>query len=362
MSKPEERAITGKNYFAWNYEEQTHIKHKVLGAYVKIWISKLGAYNNTIFFDCHGGCGAYINKNNIINYGSTIIAKNIANEVNQNRKYKTCFFYCEKEKNIFDNFKKVIYDCGISKINMYNDDFENMITKPEIIKYYNTYPTLFFVDPFGYNLDIVKLSDLMKGHGNEIIINFMFDFINRFISFKDVEDCYNKFFGSAEWKNAEKMIGNERESFLVKLFKDKIKEITKAKYAFAYRLCYPDKKQTYYYLIHLTNHIDGISLMKSSFTAINNGKVEYLGKRANNYTLFDMESYKLNEATNFLLKKYQGKTVSFNNILEEIVEDTAYVDKELRNTIKDMEKNDKVTIKRITSKRSGINGFDEITF
>lgn len=245
---------------------------------------------------------------------------------------------------------------------MYNDTFENVIAKPEIKNCYNKYPTLFFVDPFGYNLNLETLSNLLNGHGNEIVINFMFDFINRFISFKGVEDCYNKFFGSDEWKKAEKMTGNERESFLVKLFKDKIKEITKAKYAFAYRLCYPDKNQTYYYLIHLTNHIDGISLMKSSFTAINNGKVEYLGRRANNYTLFDMESYKLSEASSFLFNKYKGKTKSFNNILEEIVEDTAYTDKELRKTLKDSEDKNQISINRITSKRTGISQLDEISF
>lgn len=343
MSKPKEIAIKNKDYFAWEYEEQTKIKHKVLGSYAKIWISKLGLYNNTLFFDCHGGCGVYVDNDGTINDGSSIIVKKIADEVNENRKYKTGFFYCEKEKGIFDNFKKVVNDYGISKIKMFNDTFENVIAKPEIKNYYNKYPTLFFVDPFGYNLNLETLSNLLYGHGNEIVINFMFDFINRFISFKGVEDCYNKFFGSTEWKNAGKMAGNERESYLVKIFKDKIKEVTKAKYAFAYRLCYPDKNQTYYYLIHLTNHIDGILLMKSSFTAINNGKVEYLGKRANNYTLFDMESYKMDEATSFLLNKYKGETKSFDNILEEIIEDTAYIDKDLRKTIKDMESNGKVS-------------------
>ena len=58
MSKPKEVPINGKNYFAWPYEEQTKVKHDVLRAYSRIWISKLGYRSNTLFFDCHGGCGA----------------------------------------------------------------------------------------------------------------------------------------------------------------------------------------------------------------------------------------------------------------------------------------------------------------
>ena len=42
MSKPKKIAIDGKSYFGWQYEEQTKIKHQVLGAYAKVWISKLG--------------------------------------------------------------------------------------------------------------------------------------------------------------------------------------------------------------------------------------------------------------------------------------------------------------------------------
>ena len=62
MSKPKEIQIPGKDYFAWQYEEQTKVKHRVLGSYVKIWLSNLGYKSNTIFFDCQGGCGANIDE------------------------------------------------------------------------------------------------------------------------------------------------------------------------------------------------------------------------------------------------------------------------------------------------------------
>ncbi len=60
MSKPKSIFIPNKDYFAWEYEEQTRVKHRVLQTYGKIWISKLGAFYDTLFVDCHGGCGAYL--------------------------------------------------------------------------------------------------------------------------------------------------------------------------------------------------------------------------------------------------------------------------------------------------------------
>lgn len=86
MSKPKNIPIEGKDYFGWHYEEQTKIKHRVLGAYAKIWISKLGKYNETMFFDCHGGCGAYIDENtNQVTYGSSLLVEEVAHSVNSKR-------------------------------------------------------------------------------------------------------------------------------------------------------------------------------------------------------------------------------------------------------------------------------------
>lgn len=359
MSKPKKIAIKGKPYYGWKYEEQTKIKHQVLGAYSKVWISKLGYKTNTLFFDCHGGCGAYINSDETIQFGSSVIVKNIANDINEKRSTKTGVFYCETEKDVFDNFNKIKDELGL-KIITYNKAFEEVITDDKIISYYKSYPTLFFVDPFGYNFDINILSGLMDTFGNEIIINFMFDFINRFTSVANLEDAYTSFFGSDKWKLANNMSGNEREQYLVNLFKDKVKEITKAKYVFAYRLCYPDKNQTYYYLIHATNHIDGITLMKDSFASINNGRVQYLGKNNQSMTFFDLAFFKADDIYNNCLKKYKNLDVTFEKLWEEIVEDTAYTNKDLATSIQELVKNNIVSVTRVSSKRGNYKEKDII--
>ena len=351
MSKPKEVPINGKNYFAWPYEEQTKVKHDVLRAYSRIWISKLGYRSNTLFFDCHGGCGAYIDDNECVSFGSSLIVKEVGDGVNRTRKTKSGIYYCEIDKKYYENYIEVLKDAGNPRIICYNNSFEAIIKKPTISKLYNQYPSLFLVDPFGYNFAVADLSGLMNSFGNEIIINFMFDFINRFIAKPELESTLNKFFGSEEWITARELSGQEREAFLVDVFKRKIKEITGAEYVFAYRLCYPYKDQTYYYLIHATNHIDGITLMKDAFASVNNGRVQYLGKKKNAYSFFELSTFKANELYNSFLEKHRGQTLSVRSFWREIVEDTAFTQKDLSNAIKELEMDNKVKVTRVSSKR-----------
>lgn len=364
MSKPKEISIQNKGYFAWPYEEQTQIKHKVLGLYYKIYASKLGVNSDILFVDCHGGCGAYINKDSLVSYGSSVIVNDVCTSVFLKRKTKSFIIICERDRHNYDNLNKVISELKINNIKTYNNDYNSVLTQPRLCSFYKKHPTLFFIDPFGYyDTPMANMSDLMSSFGNEILINFMFDFLNRGISVSSVDEAQlTSFFGSAEWKKARLKSGTERESFLVNLYKERLKATTNAKFVFAYRLCYPTKNQTYYYLIHATNHIDGINNMKNSFASINNGRVEYLGRKNNDISLFDMDSFKQEELSCFLKEKFNGESITFDELLESIVEDTATIEKDLRSTVKTMEQNGSVFIQRISSAKTGLKGKDKIIF
>lgn len=363
MSKPKEIPIEDKNYFAWPYEEQTQIKHKVLGAYYKVYASKLGAKGNTLFVDCHGGCGAYIIDDSTISYGSSILVDAVSRPIFNSRDTHNSIVVCEQEKTNFDNLAKIIKLAGVENIKLFNEDYNVVLKGKSIISAYTANATLFFVDPFGYyNTPMANMSNLIRSFGNELLINFMFDFLNRGIGVSSIDEGQlTSFFGCDKWKEAKTKTGLDRESFLIDLYKNNLKQTTGAKYVFAYRLCYPDRYQTYYYLIHATNHIAGITLMKDCFASINNGRVEYLGKRNDEISLFDMDYYKQDELENLLKSKYSHKTISFESIWCDIVEDTATLEKELRSTLKEMEAKNIVTINRIESKRTGLKGKDEIT-
>lgn len=238
MSKPAQIPIEGKDYFAWKYEEQTQIKHKVLAYYWHIWVGKLGKSSDTLFMDCHGGCGAYINNDGIISYGSSIQADKVATEINQNRKHSNYICVCEKDLQNYKNLQAVWADQFCSKrCRIKNCDFNEALKEPKLKAFYSTHPTFFLIDPFGYDLKMKNMAQLMRSYGSEIIINFMFDHLNRFLSIEGLDNQRDEYFGSHQWTEAMTLTGENREIFLVDLYKRKLKETTGAKFVFAYRLC-----------------------------------------------------------------------------------------------------------------------------
>lgn len=358
MSKPKKLWVDGKDFFHWKYEQQTEMKHKVVAEYFRVWATKLGQYSTPIFFDCFGGCGAYLDDLGVTRYGSPFLMAKEAQKLNSSLGRNIEIYATEPDKDNFENLKKVADSLKGSLAVMPtlgNMTFEQLMgyrwTRD---KYQDEYtPTLFLLDPFGFSLAFKDIEDIMRYPRNEMIINFMFDYISRFIGKNDpaLEGTYTSFFGTEEWRDAIPLSGEEREKKLVDIYKRQLKK--NAKYVFPFKLSFPDKDRTYYYLFHVTNNRDGCSIMKSAFASNNFGRVEYLGKKENILTLFDMTAMKVSDIRLLLKKKYAGQEKSFNEIIDEIIDDTPYLEKNIRATIKSMEKDSEVRITRITSKPSG---------
>ena len=351
MSKPKPIKLTDKHYFAWEYEEQTKIKHKVLGAYSKVWIAKLGKYNDTMFFDCHAGCGAYIDLiSKEVSYGSSFIVEDVADKLNKNRQHKNYICACEIDKSSYDNYKQVASDIGKNTISLKNQDFHIVLDDSKVKRYYSSHPTLFFVDPFGYTMKMSAIEKMMVNSKNEVFINFMFDYLNRFLAVSD-GNLLDDFFGTHDWANANNLTGVSREQFLIELYRNQVKKATGAKYVFSYKISYPDRDKTYYYLVHATNHIDGITHMKEAFASVNNGRVQYLGKNNNGISFFDFSFLKADEIYKSCLLPLKGQSITFIELWESIVEATAYTSKDLSEALAELVKSGKIEVERVTSKR-----------
>ena len=194
-----------------------------------------------------------------------------------------------------------------------------------------------------------------------MVINFMFDFISRFVKMEDIEERYDRFFGCTDWREARDLNGDDREKKLVDIYKRQLKK--SSKFVFPYKISFPDKDRTYYYLFHVTNDINGCSIMKSVFASWNYGRVEYLGKKGDELTLFDLQEFKIGDIKSALISKYAGKEMSFIEIVEDIIDETLFIEKDIRAAIKEMKKEGTVTITSVTSKTDrGLQGDDMVAF
>ncbi len=368
MAKPKKLYVEGKDYFLWPYEEQTQMKHKVVTDYFKIWATKLGQHHIAYFFDCFGGCGAYLEKETI-HYGSPFLAAKVATDLKESLDRKTEIIVTEREKENYENLLKVKDDISkeltvVPRIG--NMSFEDYMQLDWTIRTYKNpnSPVFFFIDPFGYSLNFSDIKDIMRYQRNEMVINFMYDYISRFINTDDnpkLEETYDQFFGCGEWRDARNLSGDEREKKLVDIYKRQLKK--SAKFVFPYKLSFPDRDRTYYYLFHATNNIGGCSIMKSVFASWNYGRVEYLGRKGDELTLFDLKEFKIGDIKSTLISKYAGKQMSFTEIVEDIIDDTLFIETDIRTAIKEMREEGTVKTMRVTSKTDrGLAGDDMVSF
>src|SRR3972149_579718 len=105
-----------------------------------------------------------------------------------------------------------------------------------------------------------------------ILILCVFTRISHFL-IDNLETTLNALFGCEDWKPLRSLSGQEREQRIVSLYKTKLKEI--ADFVFPYKICFPDKKRTYYYLFHLSKHYMGCSIMKSAFAKLHYVYIEF---------------------------------------------------------------------------------------
>jgi hypothetical protein len=139
-----------------------------------------------------------------------------------------------------------------------------------------------------------------------------------------------------------------------------MKEVTKSKFVFFYRLFYPNKNQTYYYLVHCTNHIDGITCMKNIFSHINDGRLEYKGKNDNDFTIFDLSEYKTKDLYDKYVIDKKGQSFTFDSFWESIADKVNYTNKDLNKALEKLIVEKRIKVERVTSKRSSFRGEDII--
>lgn len=353
--------MDGYDFFFWNYEGQTKMKHEVLEEYIDKWIKILGCYHKLNYFDCFGGCGAY-KDNDKVYYGSPIRVAKAVQKNQQNLYRKVNIVIIEKEEENIENLKKVFeYNQITIKPYFIQGDFDEEINKIFDATNGNLAPTFFFIDPFGFKINYDTLKRIMTVPKSEIFLNFMYTRINEFLGAEKIEKTIDKLFGCDDWKKIINERSNNREQDIVSLYRRQLKRISK--FVYYYRISFPNRDRTYYYLFHLTNHQKGCVVMKSSFAKYNYGKVEYMGPKHGYLSLFDQEDIKLYEIKQYLLNKYSNTKISFYDIIEENIDEVPYLESDIRSALKELRKEGRVEVKHITSKtENSIQDKDLIIF
>lgn len=331
-------------YKTWKYQKQTEMKHRVFRYYLPQWLSILGKFHKNLnYVDGFGGLGAYHTDEDIKSgeylskkFGSPIISMLGILDLEQRGKIeKANILVLDKNAENIRNIETIIGHLGIKtkgSISVRPGNFDEEINKfLDQIEEKNSKlaPTFFLIDPFGIaDIRLQTIKRIMNVGKDEILLNFMYNCLQRFVSHPDgkINKIYDEYFGSDVSRVCKGKKLKEKEDELVGIFRNNCKKF--CKFVYPFKLKFPYKDQTYYYLFHLTQHHKGCSLMKDSFAKFNNGKDEYAGEKYKNQSgLFDSleEKEKRENFTEKLIKRYKGKSVKYVNILEDFIDETVWI-------------------------------------
>jgi three-Cys-motif partner protein len=252
----------------WLLEPHTAKKHEILRRYFQAWLPILAQHNpRLLYIDAFAGPGEYLNGED----GSPVVILKAARDHFIPFRSELVCLFIESEDDRHQHLAQVLE--GIKPtlpsnvkfrplLGRFNDQLTEIFANVEEQRKLRA-PTLAFVDPFGFSqTPFSAIARLMKYPKTEVLVNFMYEEINRFLSFPGFAALFDAQFGTPEWRDSVKISDPlERLRAIHDLYLGQLKTVAKYVRAFLMmnRSNIPD-----YFLFFATNSIEGLEAMKRS--------------------------------------------------------------------------------------------------
>jgi len=328
---------TYDSYWA-EYDGLQKAKHQLLRHYLGGWFPILASWQGrVIYLDCHAGRG----KHDTGHEGSPILALKILLDHSHRDRIlndtEVRFIFFEKDQTNFDLLCEEIKTMGVLPPNVvidpYMSDFEKELRK--IIdnlhmRNENLAPSLAFVDPFGFSLSMNLLNDLLEFQCCELLVNFMYRFVDMAIHQPSQEKIMDNLFGCKSWRDLSLIEDSEQRALdTINLFSNQLN----TKYA-TFMYMKGANNLLKYALIHVTNHSRGREKMKEALWRVTpDGSFTAYEKDSPFQPALISVDPDLEPLKNDLWATFKGKKTQYSTIRNWLV-DTLYLPKYLHQILR----------------------------
>lgn len=245
--------------------EQTYLKHFFLERYLERVAYKVGSFvREFVYVD--GFSGPWRTEDPGHADSSFIIAIDKLRQVREGLAAINCTprircVFVEPDKDAFPQLEEATRGIADLKIHTINSEFEDAI--PEILHVVGSAFSLVFIDPTGWTgFGLKQIAPILQHTPGEVLVNFMFDHINRFLDTPDPAVSFDDLFGGPGWKPA---IENSvrREEGIVGLYAERLKDIGRFTFATSTRIKKPLVDRSYFHLVYGTRHPEGLAEFRS---------------------------------------------------------------------------------------------------
>ena len=247
--------------------EQTYLKHFFLERYLERVAYIIGwSYPKFVYVD--GFSGPWKSDDEAFEDTSFTIAINKLWQVQTNLRKAgknpqiRCLFV-EKDPTAFRQLNgatTAVLDIGAEAL---QGEFEDRI--PDILRFVGSSFSLVFIDPTGWTgFGLRNITSILQHQPGEVLINFMFDHINRFLhdSRPEIVASFDRLFGGPGWESAVRN-HQRREDEVVKLYSERMRVTGGFRYMTSTRILKPLADRSYFHLIYGTRNLKGLREFRS---------------------------------------------------------------------------------------------------
>ena len=242
--------------------EQTYLKHFFLERYLETVAFHIGySHRDFAYVDCFSG--PWQSNDEAFADTSIRIALDKLNYVReglaaQQRYAAIRAIFVEKDPAAFRALQAALKQHQHAiKTTALPGTFEENI--PTILQTVGSAFVFSFIDPKGWTgFAMDHISPILCHQPGEVMINFMYDFINRFINYPEPanEQSLDRFFGTTEWREIRN--ASDRETASVELYKEQLRTTGKYPYVTSTRILKPRDDRAYFHLVYATRSPKGI--------------------------------------------------------------------------------------------------------
>ena len=259
-----------RGHYEGRYE--AFVKHTFLYDYLPALVNKISfRYDTFVYVDGFAGPWKSADEEGYsdTSFGIALDALLAAQrtQLGRGKKVRMVAHLVEKNSAAFAQLELLAQKYPTMEVKSYCGEFE--VHLPSIMQSLGEHDFCFsFIDPKGFGLDLDVLKPLLSRSSSEVLVNLMYDHLNRFASHptQGVKDTINPMFLDSEWRaklDAAQTPG-ERESVILEAFKAGLKRTGNYKFVPSLTVQKTLSDRTYYHLVFGTRHPKGLEVFRDS--------------------------------------------------------------------------------------------------
>ena len=250
--------------------EQTYIKHFILEKYLeRVAYNILSFQKEFVYVD--GFSGPWQSEDEVFEDTSFVIALNQLRKVRdgylaRGREVKIRCLFNDNDPDAYKALASAVNGVEDIEIKVLCKDFEEVVT--DIVDYVGRSFSLTFIDPTGWKgFGLEKISSLFSLPG-EVLINFMLDFVRRFIDDPraEIAASFDPIFGGPGWHlEVEGLMtaGYSLEDAILEIYRERLRGFANFKHITSTRVLKPLSDRSYFHLVYGTRHWKGLVEFRS---------------------------------------------------------------------------------------------------